>query len=553
MSTLSKPHCVVYIRPDTIGDLVIFSSALLQLCAAWPEARHILLVRDGYETLAPLFPPRVEWHTTGINPFKQQLNKCQETLTALLAKLDELNPDMIVAGAVHRTWLEVAIAAHFTNARRISLGKNLLDSLNTDALRYDLGIKASEVFNEAVPVDASWSALRCNHALADHLIGSPAKSAFPCLTIPLDATRAAAEFLAANNLASGEYIVLFPAGIANVPIKAWPADRFADLAAGLRLQRKLPILLLGHASEAHIINEVAARAAQQGAPGLPTWLGSDGDICILAALLAQCRLYIGNDTGAMHIAAALDRTVVGIFGGGTWPCFRPAGRRVLAVVHPLPCFGCAWDCSFGDALCLKTIGLSDVQRAVDFALNAPPQLDFDEIVEAAHLSTETIAIVAVASSRYKTVQNDRIARQQQIELLNKIALQQEVKPDTQEYIIHAQHQQIHSLNSRLLEISDHLGASKEQLAAFAARLDLAHRTLQEHERQLTKQPPGNGASLQHRKQLAELNAKLEELDGLQRQTAAALARKNKESELLQRAAWVRLGAKLRLLKAKPNP
>ena len=99
-----------------------------------------------------------------------------------------------------------------------------------------------------------------------------------------------------------------------MPIKAWPAARFVELIAWLRREKKLPVLLLGHVSEAGLLEEVAAGVAKAGAAKPPVWLGRDGEIPLLAALLAQCRFYLGHDTGAMHIAAALGRPVI------TEPC-----------------------------------------------------------------------------------------------------------------------------------------------------------------------------------------------------------------------------------------
>ena len=65
MSVAAKS--VLYIRPDSIGDLVVFSSALAELQTAWPEARHTLLVRSGYEVeLAPLFSQTLHWLVTAL-------------------------------------------------------------------------------------------------------------------------------------------------------------------------------------------------------------------------------------------------------------------------------------------------------------------------------------------------------------------------------------------------------------------------------------------------------------------------------------------------------
>src|SRR5207248_4098795 len=116
------------------------------------------------------------------------------------------------------------------------------------------------------------------------------------------------------------------AGFANVRIKTWPADRFARAIAHLRARHRLATVLVGHESERDYL------AAISRSSGAPVWLGREGELPTLAALLAGAALYFGNDTRAIHLAAALDVPEVGVFGGGTWPRFVPAARRGVAVV-----------------------------------------------------------------------------------------------------------------------------------------------------------------------------------------------------------------------------
>jgi ADP-heptose:LPS heptosyltransferase/GT2 family glycosyltransferase len=416
----AAPKSILYIRPDTIGDLVIFSSALAQLRAAWPKARHTLLVRPGYETLAPLFPAGLHWCVAPINPFTHKPSQCRPELAALLAALEEIRPDVIVAATLNRTWLEAAVAAHFPAARRVSLGGNAVDPLFATALRLELGVDAAAAFPEVVPIDEHQREWESNHHLVDRLVGRTTERTFPAVTVPAEAARQAAAFLAAAKLAPGGFVAVFPAGLANVPIKAWPATRFVELIAWLRRDKGLPVLLLGHAAEAGLLEEIAAGVSPSGAARPPVWLGREGEVPLLAAFLAQCRLYVGHDTGAMHLAAALGRPVAGIFGGGHWPRFRPVGRQVVSVVQPLPCFGCNWDCHWGDAPCVKTLTAADVQRAVDLVL-AREQQDFDEVIEAANLPAATLQFIASATPRYQALQRDRLDRQHKIEELKREA------------------------------------------------------------------------------------------------------------------------------------
>lgn len=415
-----QPKSIVYLRPDTIGDLVIFSSALTQLRLAWPKARHTLLVRQGYEGLAPLFSPEFHWQIARFNPFARKPSECRAELAALLAELDKLAPDVIVAGTINRTWLDVAVAAHFPQARRVVLGSQTVDPLFAADLRLELGVEVDRAFSETVAIRENARDWENNHRLADHLAGRALPRSAPQVGVPAEAAVRAQQILAEKKLPAGGWTAVFPAGIANVPIKAWPAEKFAELVVWLQRERKQPVMLLGHVSEAPVLDAVSAEVARLGGAKPAAWLGRDGELPLLAALLASARFYVGNDTGAMHVAAAAGRPVIGIFGGGHWPRFRPVGRQTLSVVQPLPCFGCNWDCHFGDAPCAKTIAPSDLHLAVDRLL-AAGEAAIDETLEVRNLPAESLRLIAAATPRYRALQGDRIERQHRIEELKREA------------------------------------------------------------------------------------------------------------------------------------
>ncbi len=418
MST--SPHSIVYLRPDTIGDLVIFSSALAQLQAAWPKARHTIVVRPGYETLAPLFSPSLQWHVARFNPFAQKPSACRGELAALLGELEKLSPDLILAPTHNRTWLEAAVAARFPKARRVALGARDVDPIFATALRLELGVEVAKAFSETVPADERETDWENQHRLVDHLLNAkkPGARPAPAVTVPAAATSQAAKILADKKLTPGAFAAVFPAGLANVQVKAWPSAKFAELIVGLQRDenQKLPVLLLGHASESAILDEVGAAVVKLGGERPATWLGRDGEIPLLAALLAGAKFYVGHDTGAMHLAAAVGRPVVGIFGGGHWPRFRPVGKQTISVVQPLPCFGCNWDCHFGDGPCVKTLTVADVRRGLD-KLFAAGDAPVNLVVEAANFSAESLRLIAASAPRFHALQSDRLERQHKIEEL----------------------------------------------------------------------------------------------------------------------------------------
>ena len=411
-----QPKTIVYLRPDTIGDLILFTPALGLFMAEWPKARHVVVIREGYESLAPLFPKNLEWQVARLNPFRQRPSECRNELRGLLGILEGIHPDLILAPTLNRTWLEVAVAAHFVDVRSAVLGTAAVDLNFAESLRLDLGIDPAKAFKETVDADRAAGEVESQHRFAETLIGRKLPRNLPSVDIPAAATAEAGAILSKLGLAGGAWAAVFPGGGANVSLKSWPTEKFAEVVARLGKREKIPVLLLGHAGEASVLEQVAALAANLGGPRPATWLGRDGEIPLLAALLKESKFYLGNDTGAMHLAAAAGRPVVGIFGGGTWPRFRPSARQAVAIVQPLPCFGCNWDCHFSDAPCVKTIPVADVVRGVEALLGAAEK-PVNSVVESHALPAETLRLIEATAPGIAALKRDRVDRQHKIEEL----------------------------------------------------------------------------------------------------------------------------------------
>ncbi|MGH7379123.1 MAG: glycosyltransferase family 9 protein [Candidatus Methylomirabilales bacterium] len=126
--------------------------------------------------------------------------------------------------------------------------------------------------------------------------------------------------------------------------KRWPLDRFAAVAAGL-LTEKVHVLVVGE-------------EAPGGGGGWPAGvqdLRGKTSLVELGSLLSRVRLVIANDTGPMHLAAALGRPVIALMGptdpGRTGPA--APGHRVLSGFPPCsPCF--SRTCRNADHLCCLT-------------------------------------------------------------------------------------------------------------------------------------------------------------------------------------------------------
>ena len=105
-----------------------------------------------------------------------------------------------------------------------------------------------------------------------------------------------------------ERFVAIAPGAVYGPAKSWPAERYRELARGLRDRAGVPVVLLGTREEHALAEQV-----RNGEAGILNWCGTT-DLPGLVAVLSRAALLVSNDSGAMHVMAALGRPQVAIFG-----------------------------------------------------------------------------------------------------------------------------------------------------------------------------------------------------------------------------------------------
>ncbi len=374
------PDRLLIVRPDAYGDIVLFEPVLRLLREAWPNTEITVLIQERYADITPLVGSRIRWLTTQYNPYREGADANPAALELLRRDVADFAPDCLVAACYDKTWMEAVVASFVPTARQVSLGAYQLDVISKLFLRKTVVVDWSAIFPEVVSVDPGSLEWEKNLQLARHLTGHEPGLRRPQLTVLESACQNAKNFLRDAALGTEGFAACCPAGVAMVSIKAWPTDKYGEILGWLEKVHRIRSLLLGHEKERDILLMVQRAARSCGAD--PTvWMGNNGEIAMLAALLQQSRFYFGNDTGALHMAGALNRPVVSVFGGGTWPRFKPAAERAAYVVQPLPCFGCGWECYFGDAPCLKTIPTDPIKKAITDVLSTTGPLQAEIIVE----------------------------------------------------------------------------------------------------------------------------------------------------------------------------
>lgn len=150
-------------------------------------------------------------------------------------------------------------------------------------------------------------------------------------------------------------------GAQNSRAKQWPADRFVEAGVRLASQLGAAVAVFGSHAERPLGQWVAAELRRHACHALN--LAGETGLKDFLALAAACRLFLSNDSGAMHAASALAVPTVAIFGPTEWFATAPAGPRSLIVREPVECSPCMLrDCP-SDHRCMLRISPRRVAEA----------------------------------------------------------------------------------------------------------------------------------------------------------------------------------------------
>ncbi len=150
--------------------------------------------------------------------------------------------------------------------------------------------------------------------------------------------------------------------------RRWPPDRFALLASELIIKYSMPIYFIGLKHERSYVEDVLRlipfREECHNLAGILSFP-------LLAALLARCTLFISNDTGPLHLAAALGTPSLGLYGPESPQFYGARGPRVRLVYGKSTCSPCmnvynakTNHCSY-NAECMREIEVNHVLQEVD--------------------------------------------------------------------------------------------------------------------------------------------------------------------------------------------
>jgi len=338
---LEKPTKIMVRATNWIGDAIMSLPALEVLRSRYPETEIVVVakpwVAELYSNHPALFRLMI-YDSTGEHRGLRGLRKLIENL-----RRERFEAAVLFQHAFHAAWMAwTARVPVRIGYRTDGRGPLLTEAVRLPPQAY-LGHQASEYLE-----------LLFLSGLVDERPSAPHEVH---LSVTKAERRWAAEALKGLGLEGPRCFVGLNPGAAFGPAKRWPPERFAALGDRLVGALGADVLVFGSKAERPLA-EAVARAMQRtplvmaGTTTLRQWM----------ALTECCRLVVSNDSGAMHVSAAMGVPVVAIFGSTNARATGPLSPWARVVQNQVACSPCGLrECPI-DFRCMTSVSVDEVHR-----------------------------------------------------------------------------------------------------------------------------------------------------------------------------------------------
>ncbi len=361
---LSAIRSVVILRLDELGDMVMMTPFLRELRRNLPGASITLVVK-------PVLLPLME---------------CCPYIDECLSFVD-LNLNLTPSGRARRHWNALSFALKHLWKTRFDLAilpRRDVDNSYAAFLAYFSGTThrvgySEQVCSEKQIANRDYDLLLTRPFFQDGLkhevevnldilrmLGGSVQNDALELWTDRDDERFVEDLFAHHHIQPTDLVIgVCPSG-GHSPLKQWPLERVIEIVRWIRSTYKARILLFGSDDE----QELGAAILREE----PTVINVIGQTTLrqMAATLQRCRLFIGNDTGVLHVAAAAGCRVVALFGPSCHHRFRPWTTELELITLERPCSPCTRrnhyhrcdECLCGQPYCMTEITVAQVQQCI---------------------------------------------------------------------------------------------------------------------------------------------------------------------------------------------
>jgi heptosyltransferase-3 len=352
-----KIRSILIIRFQRLGDLILVMTLVQNLRAAFPRAQLTLMCQEDYSEFL-LRQPGIDGVIAIPKKarFAAQVSGWFAALRSLLAN----SFDIVIDVSDNRR------SSQLTRLTNAPLRVGFWPPARSPARRTIVEKGAYNAFAPILPYDDEQHGHFVNQYLAPlKALGLSASCSSPVLASTEEDRVAIRQILRDADIEDRPYAVIHPG--ARTVNRRWPAKNYPPVIEHLA-KKSISVTVIGDEGEHSLAAEIAANSP------VP-FLDLVGRLTLgqLAALLDRCCLYIGNNTGPIHIAAGVGARIVAIYGihATLW---APLTDRLVMVTPARPC-ACVDPASCrpqdpDGSLCVQRNSVADVLRAIDSQLSA---------------------------------------------------------------------------------------------------------------------------------------------------------------------------------------
>lgn len=334
---MEKPRSIIVKMPNWVGDLVMATPILADLHNKWPD---VPITAMCLSSLAPLlqYDPNIE----EIYSYKRPNRWIpHQEHWAIIEKIrqGEYDLGLLLTNSFSSAWWFRLGKVK----QRVGFSKNMRRWLLTKALPFPKNIQKQHLV------------LTYKSLLAS--LGIPVSNTDPCLYLSEEERTAAEALLHGCGITIGKNIVVgINPGAAYGSAKCWLPERFREVTKSLLENPNVYVIYFGDPNGAPLVHEIC-----KDMPERVIDLAGKTTLRELMALINCCSVFLSNDSGPMHMAAALKVPVLALFGSTSEIKTGPYG--IGKVIHKhVDCSPCYKRTCPIDFRCMTRIGVDEVYQ-----------------------------------------------------------------------------------------------------------------------------------------------------------------------------------------------
>lgn len=361
--SLPSVRNVLIVKLDELGDSVLAIPFIKELRANAPNAHITLVVKPQIFNLMELCPYvneviTFDWNTKGVfGEYKRHWR----ALFFAISKLWGRRFDLAVVPRWDADWYHASFVAYFSGARwRVGYSEKVIEHKRIANKGYDV------LFTHAIEKSG------LNHEVERDLdiirsLGGSVRPPLLELWMSREDEAFASKLLADRGINEGEFLLgICPTGGSSV-LKQWPASNFIGLSVWAVEEYNAKIIIIGGPNDKPLSEGIAEKLGKRA-------VNACGETTLrqMAALIKKCRVFVSNDTGPMHIAAAVGIPVIALFGSSCPHRFGPVSESAIVIQKEMSCNPChgtvhrdrCVGCIYENPECLLKISIDDVKQAL---------------------------------------------------------------------------------------------------------------------------------------------------------------------------------------------